>query len=177
MDPAIAAVDEVNAWVSEYDADYYIALDRLLHLMVPGNVDAIYERMVPKLKVHFLNKARLQLMYYDEFMRRPDAKHWAALFELVYRQPFDIRPAQALDGLDRLPEFEALTLLLPHFTTRTIDEVVDVIHARWRAGELVSMARGLRPGIDVVLATCRAHGQDPTPFLKLMEWEAAQPNT
>ena len=29
--------------------------------------------------------------------------------------------------------------------------------------------------IDVIVATCCAHGQDPTPFVKLVEWEAARP--
>jgi hypothetical protein len=33
----------------------------------------------------------------------------------------------------------------------------------------------MRPGIEVILATCRANGQHPTPFVKRMEWEASLP--
>ena len=182
MDAALDAVDQVNAHVLEYDADYFIALDRLLPFMLPGNVDAMYERMTPALKPLFLVDARAQWTVYHNVVHENveggvDKKHWKALFEWVNRQPLELEPLQPLPTGEERKALGMVMLfmrILPHLAVRPVEEVLDALPPRWRRSTLAAFATGMRPGIEVILATCREHGQDPTPFVKLMEWEAAR---
>ena len=180
MDAALEAVDRLNAHVSEHDADYGIALDRLLPFMLSGNVDAMYERMNPALKPRFLGDARAQWTVYHNVVYTTveggvDAKHWRALFEWLYRQPFALSPPEPLPPqaeAKSLDIVDLFVLVLPHLAAQSVDDVLDALPPRWRKSTLAKFAAGMRPGIDVILATCRAHGQDTTPFVKLMEWDA-----
>lgn len=185
MDPAFEVVDEVIAHTTKYDAEYGIAFHRLLPFLRPGNVDAVYERLTPRLKATFLRDARLQLLVYPEVTvprtdaGAVDAKHWLAMYEWLYRQPIELAPPAPLpppNELKKLGIFQTFLRVLPHLALRPVETVIVGLPPFTRT-ELARFAVGLRPGIDVIVANCRARGQDPTPFVKLMEWEATRPRT
>ena len=67
--------------------------------------------------------------------------------------------------------------ILPHVKGRSVESILDALPGRWRKGTLRRLLRGMRPGLPVILATCRAHGQDEEPWHILMAWVASHPSS
>lgn len=53
-----------------------------------------------------------------------------------------------------------------------LDQALERVHGGAAAEQVI--AEGLRPGIDVVVATARASDQDPAPISKLLDWAERQ---
>jgi hypothetical protein len=184
MKSAIEAVERLERDLASLDAQWFDALDILVPFIRKDTIDAMYAAMSPDLRQYFLRHARLQFPAFDAIIperiaTKNDATGWIALRDWLYRQPFHVDPSlpfpsgEEVRTLGIIPTFERI---LPHLLTRSVDEVLTELPPAWRKQNLPELVAGMRPGIDVILATCRAHGQDPTPFVKLMEWEASLAN-
>ena len=71
---------------------------------------------------------------------------------------------------------ETFERILPHVKGRSVEAILTALPGRWRKGTLRNLLRGMRPGLPIILATCRAHGQDEEPWHILMAWEASLPS-
>ena len=180
---AVDAVEHLERELESPDAQWFSPLEVLIPFVRDGTIDAMYAAMSRKLKSFFLSGARLQFWAFDAIVAEclaegEDPAGWIALREWVCRQPFDVNPSLPLpspEEVNRLGIVRTFVRILPHFATNSVEEVLDTLHPAWRERNLAQFATGMRPRIDVILETCRAHGQDPTPFVKLREWEASLP--
>ena len=180
---AVEAVERLDRDLEALNAQWFEALDILLPFIANDTIDAMYAAMSPKLKRVILSDARTQFSAYDAIIagrleRGQDPAGWIAVRQWVYRQPFDLDfslPLPSQDEAKKLGRTATFLRMLPHFPTMSVEGVLATLPSSWRTKELPSVAAGMRPGIDVILATCRKSGQDPTPFVKLMEWEASLP--
>lgn len=174
LETALRFIEEDSGWGT---------LSTLLPFLRPENIDAIYAGLSPRLRSHFLDDARDEVVNFDHTLlyRRENGIENTADLETVrdwvHRQPF------AWCAKEPLPEpkwssgvglHELFARVLPHLLTKSVEAVLYELHPLCRA-RFAGFAAGFRPGLDVVVATARALGQDPTPFFKLDAWEASLP--
>ena len=180
---AVEAVERLERDLESLNAQWFDALEILIPFIGNDTIDAMYAAMSAKLKRVFLMDARLQFSAFDAIVagsieRGEDPTGWIAVREWVYRQPFALDfwlPLPSPEELRKLGAVCILLRILPHLEKQSVEGVLATLSPVWRKKGLVELVAGMRPGIDVILATCRANGQDPTPFVKLMEWEASLP--
>lgn len=180
---AVEAVQRLDRDLEALNAQWFDALDILIPFIANDTIDAMYAAMSAKLQQVFLSDARTQFSAFDAIVadrleRGDDPAGWIAVREWVYRQPFELDVSLPLPSVEELRKLGAVSMLLrilPHIETKSVEDVLAPLSPLWRTKGLRELVAGMRPGIDVILATCRKRGQDPTPFVKLMEWEASLP--
>ena len=176
----VAAVERIKAALEADEENWWVLLDDVADERCE-EIDAMVSAMTPRMKEKFLHAARAQWGAYEDIFREilgknEDPRGWRAIEKWSFRQPFDRSgPTLSEEELARRVGLPVLLAILPLLSRMSVDEVLDRLHFSWRDFRLANYTHGMRRGIDVILATARAHGQDETPFHRLMEWGAAHP--
>jgi hypothetical protein len=180
---AVAAVKKLDHDLETFEAQWLEALDTLIPFIATETIDPMVAAMSENLRDAFYSAARLQFMAFDEIIagrlaEGRDPTGWIALREWLYRQPFDVDPSlppPTRDEAKRIGTSKTLQRILPHLRTQSVEAILDQLPPKWRRGRLRGLVAGMRPGLETILATCRAHGQDEEPWHILMAWEAGLP--
>ena len=184
IDDASAAVVQLEQDIAALKLQWMDTLDELLPFIRTETLDPMVAAMSPKMKSRFFHQARLMFLSFDESIAAmraagEDPSSMIALREWLYSQPFAVDPSLPLpegEAARTMSAAETFERLLPHVKSRAVEGILDALPGRWRKGTLRRLLRGMRPGLPVILATCRAHGQDEEPWHILMAWEATQPS-
>lgn len=180
---AVAAAKQLESDIAAGKERWIDAIGVLMPFIDAHTLPPMVSAMSPALKQKFVDAARFKFAGFDVAIASKtrdglDASDSTALREWLYHQPFDVDPTLPPPTMDEAVDlWTAVTFqrLLPHVKHRSVESLLDQLPKRWRNGTLRSLLRGMRPGLPIILATCRAHGQDEEPWHILMEWEAGQP--
>ncbi len=147
-----------------------------LHLDA-ATIGAVYHHMTPAMKEQFLDFTRSEIWFCDASISEGASDPFGAetrriVGTWVHEQPYEWR---ALAPLPRgraemeLGFFEMLHRILPHLVQRSVDDLIDQLQPIWETVYFPALGANVPPYLDTLEAACKARGEDPTPWRKIVE--------
>lgn len=151
--------------------------DELSRYLDAHTIDAVYDRMTQETKEKFLDFTRGEIWFYEssisEGARDPfDGKTRQIVGTWVHEQPLPWRPlAKLARGREQmeLGFFEMLQRILPHLVERSVEDLRGELQPIWQTIYFPALGANVPPFWSTLEAACKARGEDPTPWRKIVD--------